>query len=102
MLKADALWCLAVFISLILLFFPQMWGAFNFRIKVDFLRVVPDPKARLAGASQAGLDCLLEATPAPVWTATILHAALGLVHAPHQLALEAVIILNAACRPIAC
>lgn len=52
-LKADALYCLAVFISLILHIFLQMWGAFNFRIKVDFLRVVPDPKARLAGASQA-------------------------------------------------
>ena len=37
-------------------FFLQMWGAFNFRIRVDFLRVVPDPKARLAGASQALLE----------------------------------------------
>ena len=51
-LKADALCCLAVIIGPIMHIFLQMWGAFNFRIKVDFLRVVPDPKARLAGASQ--------------------------------------------------
>ena len=60
--KADALCRLAVIMNLILPTLLQMWGAFNFRIKVDFLRVVPDPKARLAGASHA----LLEATSTSV------------------------------------